>query len=229
MGVRKDYRTLTADERDRFVRALRHVKSTGLIDRFAEMHARHFNMGIHRSSHFLPWHREMIRRFENQLQDFRPAITLPYWNSSNDRGTDAALWNNGFMGQFNAAWNLGRALGPKPTCANLPTQQQVQTNRGRGTYDVFWPELENPIHNGPHCWVGGEMNQADSPHDPVFYLHHCWIDKLWAMWQIDHPGAPFVSSGQGFGLNDPLMEWPNRTPASVIDHHALGYSYDSED
>jgi tyrosinase len=171
----------------------------------------------------------MIRRFENQLQDFRPAITLPYWNSSNDRGTDAALWNNGFMGQFNAAWNLGRALGPKPTCANLPTQQQVQTNRGRGTYDVFWPELENPIHNGPHCWVGGEMNQADSPHAPVFYLHPCWIDKLWAMWQIDHPGAPFVSSGQGFGLNDPLMEWPNRTPASVIDHHALGYSYDSED
>ena len=73
------------------------------------------------------------------------------------------------------------------------------------------------------------MADIDSPHDPVFYLHHCWIDKLWAMWQIAHPGAPFVSSGQGFGLNDPLMEWPNRTPASVIDHHALGYSYDSED
>ena len=30
MGVRKDYRGLTADERDGFVRALKHVKSTGL-------------------------------------------------------------------------------------------------------------------------------------------------------------------------------------------------------
>jgi tyrosinase len=49
------------------------------------------------------------------------------------------------------------------------------------------------------------------------------------MWQLAHPGAPFVASVAGAGLNDPLMEWPNRTPASVIDHHALGYSYDSED
>lgn len=226
MGIRKNYNDLTADERDRFVRALKHVKSTGLVDRFARMHARHFSMGIHRSSHFLPWHREMIRRFEQQLQDFLPGIALPYWNSSVDRGTSVALWNNGFMGQFNAAWNLRRALGASGT---LPTRLQVQTNRGRGAYNVFWPELERDIHNPPHVWVGGEMNDFDSPHDPVFYLHHCWIDKLWAMWQIDHPGAPFVASGAAFGLNDPLMEWPNRTPASVIDHHALGYSYDFED
>ena len=226
MGIRKNYNDLTAEERDRFVRALRHVKSTGLVDRFARMHARHFSMGIHRSSHFLPWHREMIRRFEVQLQDFRPGIALPYWNSSIVRSTSSSLWENGFMGQFNADWNLRRALGASGT---LPTRLQVQTNQGRGAYDVFWPELERDIHNPPHVWVGGEMNDFDSPHDPVFYLHHCWIDKLWAMWQLANPGAPFVESGAGFGLNDPMMEWPNRTPASVIDHHALGYSYDFED
>jgi tyrosinase len=224
MGVRKDYRGLTADERDGFVQALKHVKSTGLIDRFARMHARHFSMGIHRSSHFLPWHREMIRRFEYQLQDFRPAITLPYWNSSAVRSTTASLWNNGFMGQFNAAWNLRRALGSD----TLPTPLQVQTNRGRGTYNVFWEELERVIHNPPHRWVGGEMSDFDSPHDPVFYLHHCWIDMLWVRWQIAHPQAPFESSGPGVGLNDPLMEWPNRTPAMVLDHQALGYTYDIE-
>src|SRR5215211_4219459 len=204
MGVRKDYRDLTADERDRFVRALRHVKSTGLIDRFAQMHARHFSMGIHRSSHFLPWHREMIRRFEHQLHDFDHAITLPYWNSSVDRGTDAALWNNGFMGQFNADWNLRRALGASGT---LPTPEQVRKNRRLNRYDDFWPRLERRIHNPPHVWVGGEMSQADSPHDPVFYLHHCWIDSLWVRWQLKHPRAPFVSSGPGFGLHAPLMEW----------------------
>jgi hypothetical protein len=38
-----------------------------------------------------------------------------------------------------------------------------------------------------------------------------------------------ASFGRSSMLNDPLMEWPNRTPAAVIDHHALGYSYDSED
>jgi tyrosinase len=51
---------------------------------------------------------------------------------------------------------------------------------------------------------------------------------LWAQWQGVHPGVPFVSIGAGFGLNDPLMEWPDRTPAHVRDHHVLGYTYDVE-
>jgi len=51
---------------------------------------------------------------------------------------------------------------------------------------------------------------------------------LWVRWQIAHPQAPFVSSGPGTGLSDPLMQWPNRTPAMVLDHHALGYTYDIE-
>ena len=224
MGIRKNYRNLTDVERDRFVQALYHVKSTGLVDQFAQMHAMHFFMGIHTSSHFLPWHREMILRFERELQKFHPDITLPYWDSTVDRSPSDPLWANSFLGQFNSAWGLGRALGS----ATLPTTQQVNTNQGRGTYNTFWPELENPIHNSPHRWVEGEMSDFDSPHDPVFYLHHCWIDLLWARWQRAHPGAPFVSSGAGLGLNDPLMEWPDRTPADVLDHHALGYRYDTE-
>ena len=230
MGIRKDYRDLTDVERDRFVQALRHVKSTGIVDRFAQMHARHFSHGIHRSSHFLPWHREMLLRFERALQAFHPDITIPYWNSSVDRSTSGPLWSNNFLGQFNSAWNLRRSLGPKgpDPWLDLPTPQWVETNQGRGTYDVFWVELEHPIHNGPHNWVAGVMATAASPGDPVFYLHHCWIDMLWVKWQLAHPSAPFVPSRPDLGLDDPLMEWPDRTPADVLDHHALGYTYDIE-
>jgi hypothetical protein len=53
MGVRKNYRSLTAPERDRLVQALFHVKATGVIDQFAQLHAQHFFYNIHRSSHFL--------------------------------------------------------------------------------------------------------------------------------------------------------------------------------
>jgi tyrosinase len=224
MGVRKTYRALTDVERDRFVDALFQLKADGTIDRFARIHRRHFFMNIHVSSHFLPWHREMLLRFERRLQQVHPDITIPYWASAVRRSTTDPLWANNFLGQFNSAWNLGRALGS----ATLPTQQQVLTNRGRGTYDVFWEELEFDIHNPPHVWVGGVMSTTASPGDPAFYLHHCWIDLLWVKWQIAHPGAPFVSSGPGAGLNDPLMEWPNRTPAMVLDHQALGYIYDFE-
>jgi hypothetical protein len=225
MGVRKNYRNLTDAERDRFVQALHHVKSTGVVDRFAEMHERHFTHGIHRSSHFLPWHREQLLRFERELQRFHPDVTIPYWDSTVDRSPSDPLWTNGFLGQFNSAWRLNRALG---AFTSLPTQQQVENNQLRDNYTAFWRELEDPIHNWPHRWVGGVMADFASPGDPVFYLHHCWIDMLWARWQHSHPNVPFVSSGAGAGLNDPLNEWPDRTPADVLNHRALGYFYDTE-
>lgn len=222
MGVRKNYRDLTATERTRFVEALHHVKFWGIVDQLATMHSEHFSHGIHRSSHFLPWHRELLVRFEAELKKKHADVTIPYWDSTTDRNPSDPLWSENFLGQFNAAWGLGRVLGGSVT---LPTNSLVATNQARTTYDTFWPELETRIHNPPHVWVGGVMSTARSPGDPVFYMHHCWIDLLWARWQQAHPGAPFVSSGAGAGLNDALMGWPGRTPAHVLDHHALGYSY----
>jgi tyrosinase len=222
MGIRKNYRSLTSTERTRFVQALFHVKSTGVVDELAEIHASHFDHNIHRSSHFLPWHRELLVRFEAALQEHHPDVTIPYWDSTVDRSPADPLWDFGFLGQFDDEWDLGRALGS----FTLPTVQQVQTNRGRTSYDPFWRELESVIHNPPHVWVGGVMAGVASPGDPVFYLHHCWIDLLWTLWQHGHPDAPFVASGPGVDVDDPLNEWPDRTPSDVLEHLALGYSYD---
>ena len=224
MAERKNYRGLTTAERERFVEALRQLKAKGTVDQFANLHAMHFGHGLHRSSHFLPWHREMLLRFERALQEQQPEITIPYWNSTVDISPSDELWAHEFLGQFDSAWRLRRVLG----AASLPSSQQIDTNQARATYDAFWPELETVIHNPPHRWVGGVMATAASPGDPIFYLHHCWIDLLWARWQLAHPDAPFVSSGAGLGLNDPLMEWSDRTPAAVLDHRELGYTYDIE-
>jgi hypothetical protein len=103
----------------------------------------------------------------------------------------------------------------------------VQTTLGLGTYDAFWSDLESIIHNPPHIWVGGVMVTGASPSDPVFYLHHCWIDMLCAQWQLLHPGAAFVSSGGGAGLNDAMQPWTT-TPADVLDHRTINlYHYPS--
>lgn len=221
MRCRKNYRDLSPAERDRFVQALHHVKAAGIVDQFASEHEAHFSHGIHRSSHFLPWHREFIRRFEDALRTYHPAVTLPYWNSIVDRSASDPLWDNAFLGQFDGAWGLSRALGSD----TLPSEGQMNTALGQGTYDAFWPDLETNVHNAPHRWVGGKMSARDSPHDPVFYLHHCWIDLLWAQWQLRNPGALFVSSGAGAGLNDQLMGYTT-TPADVLDHRTINiYHY----
>jgi hypothetical protein len=93
------------------------------------------------------------------------------------------------------------------------------------------------LHNLVHVWVGGSMLPASSPNDPVFFLHHCFVDKLWADWQRLHPTegylpiSPIVGK-PGHSLNEAMEPWAGRgqtiTPASVLDHHALGYGYDTE-
>jgi tyrosinase len=109
---------------------------------------------------------------------------------------------------------------------------------GVGSGNGFRAGLEGDIHNRGHMWVGGSMMAMSSPNDPVFWLHHCNIDRLWAEWQHDHPeeaylppsGTPGVVAGHA--LDDPMPPWAGEpmppTPRSVLDHHALGYQYDDE-
>lgn len=221
MSCRKNYRDLTCVERDRFVQALHDLKSSGVIDQFANDHDAFFHQA-HHSSHFLPWHREFLRRFEDALKTFHPDITIPYWNSTEDTSPSGPLWDDAFLGQFDAAWGLDRTLGG----ATLPPPGNVQTALGLGAYDAFWPYVEgNALHNPPHNWVSGVMSTAASPGDPVFYLHHCWIDMLWAQWQMLHPGAVFVASEAGRDLNDAMAPWAT-TPADVLGHRGINlYDY----
>lgn len=71
---------------------------------------------IHRATHihngpaFLPWHREMVNRFENMLRDVDPRISLHYWdwtqhprhipeaNLGNGTTGDLDLFTSNFMG-----------------------------------------------------------------------------------------------------------------------------------
>jgi tyrosinase len=56
----------------------------------------------------------------------------------------------------------------------------------------FRPDLEAGVHTRAHDWVGGSMGGSCSPNDPVFWLHHCNIDRLWAEWQLQNPGWPYL-------------------------------------
>jgi hypothetical protein len=103
------------------------------------------------------------------------------------------------------------------------------------------------MHNLVHLRVGGKngtMLPSTSPNDPAFFLHHANIDRLWSVWQQQQ--LPFYApqaalpAEPGQGLNEPMIffdpsltstpPWSDApaTPASVIDHRALGYVYDTD-
>jgi hypothetical protein len=64
----------------------------------------------------------------------------------------------------------------------VPTSSNVKSASSERTYTGFTIELEN-LHNIVHLWVGGTMQTFQAPADPIFWLHHSQIDRLWSIWQ----------------------------------------------
>ncbi|KAF8364472.1 hypothetical protein PRIPAC_91395 [Pristionchus pacificus] len=102
-GVRKEYRMMTDDERDRFHAAMWTLKRNGDYDRLAHIHA---NVNQAPSAHsgpsFLPWHREYVKRFEIALRLIDPTISVPYWDTTLEGALAdpkySVLWSDELMG-----------------------------------------------------------------------------------------------------------------------------------
>jgi len=87
-----------------------------------------------------------------------------------------------------------------------------------------------PAHNHVHVFVGGTMLTFSSPNDPVFWLNHLFIDRLWAAWQSNgHNGPSYYAKDVSFKyhkIDDSLFPW-KMTSRQVMDTEALGYKYDN--
>ncbi|MFC7441701.1 tyrosinase family protein [Laceyella putida] len=131
---------------------------------------------------------------------------------------------------YRAPWRAALNL-HKPN--KKPTRPSF-CNRLEGWYG------QGHIHNIVHRWVGGaargSMVWMSSPNDPVFWLHHANIDRLWSKWQSLHPKAGYRPTGQGrergprgHNLHDAMEPWKSMglkvTPAMMMDVDKLGYRY----
>ncbi|EPB79862.1 common central domain of tyrosinase [Ancylostoma ceylanicum] len=110
-ALRKEYRVLTDDERQRYHTAMWTIKSNGDYDTISRIHSQFSTSpGAHSGPAFLPWHREFIKRLEIALRRVDPTLALPYWDSTLD-GTlpspaDSVLWGNELMGSQDSTANL---------------------------------------------------------------------------------------------------------------------------
>ncbi|CUA78326.1 hypothetical protein RSOLAG22IIIB_13082 [Rhizoctonia solani] len=54
-------------------------------------------------------------------------------------------------------------------------------------YEIDGVKAQGP-HNAGHLMMPGDMsNPLWSPNDPLFYLHHANLDRIWARWQNANP------------------------------------------
>ena len=103
---------------------------------------------------------------------------------------------------------------------SLPTNEQIKRVLKYPDFTDFTGELED-YHGGVHMWVGGHMEDIPfAAYDPIFWAHHCMIDRLWRMWQLQHPQASFPTN-----VASEVMEPFNLAAAEVLDPTTLGYDY----
>jgi tyrosinase len=249
---RKNEATLPESERIRFINAVRTMMREGTYQRIATIHSEmqhtmHGSMGRRGLSRFLSWHRRYLIAFEQELQRTDAQITgketsslsIPYWRWSVNQ--EFPVWLEELLPAFGHDGPNSPSVPREPGVnGTLPTQADVDAllsdyalRSGLGNqyreYEKFTYCLEGwadnlPAHNHVHSWVGGVMNNTSfSPADPIFWLNHCEIDRLWWIWQQSHKNdhPPFDRNRLQL---DPWMESNYDT---VLDISALGYGYES--
>jgi tyrosinase len=212
---RKNQAALTAIERDAFNQALQAALADGSYDPFPTIHSQphmmHGFMGPMGALRFLPWHRAFLYQFEQMLQSHVPGVAIPYWDWANDPTLPAWLY-----------LPPGVTRGPDISYAP-PTQNDINNNvLAANDYVTMTQNLEG-YHNTMHMYAGGNKmpNPAVSPQDPLFWLHHANVDRIWALWQGANPGLTPPLSG-----TDATMDPWTLSSTDVLDTIDLWYYYE---
>ncbi|MFI0241650.1 tyrosinase family protein [Streptomyces sp. NPDC016845] len=83
-------------------------------------------------------------------------------------------------------------------------------------------------HNRVHRWVSGHMLGAGSVNDPVFWLHHAFVDLCWSRWCERHPEADPYLPGEHhrhvLAVGDTMPPWD--TPLRDMLEHRSRYAYE---
>jgi tyrosinase len=110
-------------------------------------------------------------RIPQWLEDFLPTVRIPNAETT----PPANNYNN---------VTVFRTPGQRNP---IPTKQQVDDLSNIHTYTAFTNRLEG-LHNNVHTYVGGTfVNLATAPADPLFWLHHANVDRIWSLWQAANP------------------------------------------
>jgi polyphenol oxidase len=142
------------------------------------------NTYVHNSWRFLVWHRAYLYFNEQILQAAAgtTSLTLPYWNWTVNLALPAQYYGTG-----NPLNDPTRRLGPtgrldpaETAIARLLSLTDFPSFGGTATAAGG---LEVGPHNYVHRTVGGNMGAfATAGLDPIFWAHHCNVDRVWYTW-----------------------------------------------
>ncbi|KAF1958361.1 Di-copper centre-containing protein [Byssothecium circinans] len=179
---------------------------------------------FHFTGSFLPYHRLIVHNHYVALQqECNYTGVQPYWNETLDAGNfrnsivldpetgfggdgtglGSCIVNGPFKDYIST---VGAYTNASAHCITRKIDEcqsskaaQVNINKctEKQTFGEFWSCMEEFPHDGLHQGIGGLMKYFGSPGDPLFYMHHTYVDKVWNQWQRAAPATRlFEISGQ---------------------------------
>jgi hypothetical protein len=184
-------------------------------------------------ANFFGWHRLYLYYFERVLRWAAndDALRLPYWDYTDPaqlalpeafRESSSPLYES----RRNPRINSGAA-----TLSGDSTD--VDDLLQIADYFDYESRIERGIHGYVHCTVGPTCpvaHMGDVPlagNDPVFYMHHANVDRLWACWQQLHGTPEGEWQEQEFSFVDETGAQQTEPVSFAVDSTALGYAYDN--
>jgi hypothetical protein len=160
-----------------------------------------WNSCEHGTYFFWSWHRMYLYWFERIIRkmsgDYGWALPFWNWSSPSERHLPAVFRDTTselYTSHRNSAMNSG--------AGSLPAfDVNYSSAFALANFTSASSSLEGTPHGAVHVDVGGWMGSVPTAgQDPIFYLHHCNIDRLWNLWLA-----------QGGGRADPLGDatWKN--------------------
>jgi N-acetylneuraminic acid mutarotase len=188
---------------------------------------------------FLPWHRLMLRQFEGVVREVLndEDFTLPYWNPVTGNPDDfivpavfrqpgTPLYNGTRWFWVNGGERIDNLYRDWISLDALNEKFYIDSPQGSLGFN---PRLDQNPHFFTHFALGGDMAEFSTVGgDPIFYLHHANIDRLWESWNRlgnNNPTDPkYLNRKFAYGDRDGKRV---DLPVSMGDRTAqLGYEYD---
>lgn len=232
----------------------------------------HYHNYLHFVPLFLPWHRYFLVYLEQALQTATNSdVTVPYWDWTLDRNAieKAPVWDKNAFGSngreedgcladgvlafqrsrfptdhcIRRRWTFHETDGPFIVISRERINQILVKS---DSYEMFRHTLEMAPHGNIHSLIGGDMMSFYSPNDPIFFLHHAFMDKLWwnfqnkdkkkFMFAYEGPQTDFMKLETGpfdefrspprpASLNDPLLPFKGWRVKDTFDTTKLCYTY----
>jgi len=219
-----------------------------------------WNQCQHGSFFFLSWHRMYLYWFERILRaaSGNSNLALPYWDYSNSamRALPVAFRNPAnasnplYISQRSRLMNLGYRLPASDVNYSIafryvnfmaPTDSGLsfggQEAEEAGHFLTPHGQLESQPHDIVHVRVGGSQGWMTDPNraaqDPIFWLHHANIDRLWKRW-LDQGGGRANPTDNAwlttrFTFSDENGERVTMAGQDILDTvNRLDYTYDDD-